>query len=276
MTHPELFFVDYPDKLISFTEYKALMKFYIRPNRLYLEDIYPSVHQRWPFWHDAFFDVHDKKPNDWRVELYRTVLNEAMTFEAVQEMLRSAVRVDRRPARGKHLKSVKKGNAQEQYRREQLGDGFIENDQLLSAAKTVCVQLASNWADLEEIQSVAQQLEAKHCDTPLSAEQRTTLLEVIMLPRIEKLKAPTIVESKILANNHNKRLYFLWGKIKQHCEVGDTIDLAQSQVVDLVGGSATGALSMVKQLVKLGALEQVRKPKIGSLNGKSGKYRRLL
>ena len=276
MTHPELLFVDYPDKLISFIEYKALMKFYIRANRLTLEDIYPSVHQRWTFWQDAFFDVHDKKPNDWRVELYRTVVNEAMTFEAAQEMLSSAVRVDRQPARGKHLKSIKKGNAQEQYQREQLGESFIENDPLLSSAKRACVQLASDWAELEEIHSVAQQLEAQHCDAPLSAEQRTTLLEVIMLPRIEKLKTPTIVESKILANNSNKRLYFLWGKIKQHCEVGDTIDLAQSQVVDLVGGSTTGALSMVKLLVKLGALELVRKPKIGSLNGKGGKYRRLL
>ena len=117
--------------------------------------------------------------------------------------------------------------------------------------------------------------EDQHCKHPLSNEQRNTLLEVVMSPRIEKLKTPSIVESKLLAIG-DKRLYFLWGKIKQRCEVGDTIDLAQSQVLELVGGSTKGALDLVKSLVSVGALELVRKPKIGSLNGRGGKYRRIV
>ena len=212
---------------------------------------------------------------NWRVELHKKVLNDAASFDEAQQMMQSAVRTDRGPARGKHLKAVKKGNAQEQYQRGQLGEGFIENDALLSAAKIACIKLASDWAELSEIKLMAQELEDQHCHHPLSNEQRKTLLEVVMLPRIEKLKTPSIVESKLLATG-DKRLYFLWGKIKQRCEVGDTIDLAQSQVLELVGGSTKGALDLVKSLVSVGALELVRKPKIGSLNGRGGKYRRIV
>jgi len=275
MKHPKLLFVEYPDKLLSFVEYKALMKFYIRPNKYDLYEVYPELERRWTFWNDEFFTVFNKNRNDWRVELHNKVLNDASSFDEAQQMMQSAVRTDRGPARGKHLKAVKKGNAQEQYQRDQLGEGFIENDALLSAAKIACITLASDWAELSEIKLVAQELEDQHCKHPLSNEQRKTLLEVVMLPRIEKLKTPSIVESKLLAIG-DKRLYFLWGKIKQRCEVGDTIDLAQSQVLELVGGSTKGALDLEKSLVSVGALELVRKPKIGSLNGKGGKYRRLV
>jgi len=282
MKHPKLLFIDYPDKLLSFIEYKALMTFYIRPNKeqlgsiyMFLEDEYPVVGRHWPKWHDQFVEVQRTKPSDWRIELHNKVLNDAASFDEAQQMLQSAVRTYRRPARGKHLKAVKKGNAQEQYQRDQLGEGFIENDALLSAAKIACITLASDWAELSEIKLVAQELEDQHCKHPLSNEQRKTLLEVVMLPRIERLKTPSIVESKLLEIG-DKRLYFLWGKIKQRCEVGDTIDLAQSQVLELVGGSTKGALDLVKSLVSVGALELVRKPKIGSLNGKGGKYRRLV
>ena len=48
---------------------------------------------------------------------------------------------------GKMLKDKKKRTAQSAYQKEQLGDAFIDNTQLLSKAKQSAFQLAEDNAD---------------------------------------------------------------------------------------------------------------------------------
>lgn len=275
MKHPKLLFVDYPDKSLGHIEYMALVKLYLRPNKLTIEDDYPEIENRCGYWSDAFFAVQKKDSNDWRVKLYVQVVNTAKTFEEAQDMIRAEVRVDHKQSGGEGFKSKKKIGVQSAFQQERLGDDYIMNNDLVSAAKYACVQLASDWAEISEVEQVAAKLEAQHCEEPLTDGERHTLLNEIMLPFIEKLKTPSLVESKILESG-DKKLYFLWGRIKQHCPISGEIDLAQSQVIKLASVSARDALDLVNDLVKLGALELVRKPKKGSLTGKGGKYRRLV
>ena len=275
MQHPSLLFIDYPDKTISYIEYNAFRLLYLKPNKLHLDEVCPSIEQRWTFWADEFSSLYQKAPKDWRVKLYQRASNDAKTFDAAQDIICEEVRFERKKPRGKILKAKKKIVAQSAFQQTKLGDDFIHNDKLISAAKYSCVQLASDWADISKIKEVAANLEAEHCDDPLTDGQIQTLLNEIMLPRIEKLKTPSIVESKILESG-NKKLYFLWGRIKQHCSVGGEIDLAQSQVIKLASVSGRDALPLVKGLEKLGALELIRKPKKGSRNGTGGRYKRLV
>lgn len=273
MSKPILKYADHPDRVIRFIEWKALEKHFCKPNGLKIYDVYPEHENSWYFWQDAYSELKAKAPDDKRLALLTSVLAKAASldeaYSSIEQFLKPRLR-------GRELKQAKKRVAQKDYQEKALGDAYIDNPPLVSAAKKACEDLAMAWADEVTVVAKAEELERLHCtDDPLSDEQRKTLIEIIMLKRIRKLQTPSRVEAALL-DEGDKILYFLWGQIKRHCAVGETITLSQKQVTELGQTSATKAKPLVAALIKHGALVEVSKSKTGQHGGRAGIYRRLV
>ena len=162
--------------------------------------------------------------------------------------------------RGKALRDKKKRSGQEAYQREQLGDGFIDNPPLISAAKSAALALADDDAGEDEIAAKALELASEHpCDDPLTDDQMKTLNKVISDQIAKHLKLDRI-EAKIL-DEGNKNLYFMYGKIKRKVAVGDTIELGMNSAVELCKCSKSSVTPILKKLEKLGKMPLMKSVK---------------
>ena len=77
---------------------------------------------------------------------------------------------------GKMLKDKKKRTAQSVYQKEQLGDAYIDNKELLSKAKQSAFQLSENNADKDMIVAKAHALVKLYSNEALSSRQLDTLI----------------------------------------------------------------------------------------------------
>ena len=147
-----------------------------------------------------------------------------------------------------------------------MGDAFIDNNQLISAAKKTSLDLADANADQATIILRAKVLaELYSHDAPLTDEQLQTLIDLINNQIDKHLKLDRI-EAKILDQN-NKNLYFMYGKIKRTITVGETIELGLTSASQLCGCSRTDVKPTLKELEKLNFIKV-------HTEGKSGKYLR--
>ena len=208
--------------------------------------------------------VHRGLMHDLNTGVYAT-LDEF--YQALKHLLKPKVR-------GKALRDKKKRSGQEAYQRVQLGDSFIDNPPLISAAKKAALSLADDDTSEDQIASKALELASEHsCDIPLTDGQMKTLNNVISDQIAKHLKLDRI-EAKIL-DEGNKNLYFMYGKIKCKAAVGDTIELGMKSAVELCKCSRSDVKPILKKLEKLGFIYCIQKGKQGRHTGRASLYRRI-
>ena len=227
-----------------------------------------DIEKGWAHWAEAYSSKASQNQRALMKDLNSGVYQEINSFYAnLKELLKPK-------PRGKALKDKKKRTSQKAFQKESLGDAFIDNNQLISAAKKASLDLADANADQPTIILRAKVLaELYSHDAPLTDEQLQTLIDLINNQIDKHLKLDRI-EAKILDQN-NKNLYFMYGKIKRKTAVGDTIELGMKSAVELCKCSRSDVKPILNKLEKLGFIYCIQKGKQGRHTGRASLYRRI-
>ena len=90
------------------------------------------------------------------------------------------------------------------------------------AARKIAMDLSESKASNEQVVNKVDKIIAEHGEhKPLSAAQKQTVIQFVER-QIQKHQNSDKVE-RLIIDADDKNLYFMWGKIKRHCPVGDTI-----------------------------------------------------
>ena len=260
-------FTEYPDKAIRFIEYHALRKLVYNGSTGNLCEAHPEFEGRWPHWQDYYNSKPHKKHKDCLTELmsgaYPTIDD---FYEGIKKLLKPT-------PKGKSLRDKKKRTAQKEYQKEKLGDAYIDNDELISKARDIALELADNGAD-EEAVNIKVKVLAEMCawDAPLTDDQLENLIGFVKVKMEKHLKLDRI-EAKVL-DAKSKNLYYMYGQIKRKITVGDTIELGLKSATNLCECSRSDVKSIMSQLEKFGFLTCIQKGKQGSQTFRSSIYRR--
>ena len=264
----ELQYLEHPNLALRFLELEAIVKFTYEGNRSLFVEENEQLDQRSFYWQQAFNEA--KRPD---YIALRAALSKG-EIGSLGDFYKDLSKLNKPKVKGKALRDKKKRSGQEAYQREQLGDGFIDNPPLISAAKSAALALADDNASEDQIASKALELASEHpCDNPLTDDQMKTLIKVISDQIAKHLKLERI-EAKIL-DEGNKNLYFMYGKIKRKVAVGDTIELGMNSAVELCKCSKSSVTPILKKLEKLGFIYCIQKGKQGRHTGRASLYRRL-
>jgi hypothetical protein len=278
---PKLLYTEHPFFALRYFEWAAVERLYATPNGERMRDLYPE--QRYLFWMQEFNGLKvevDRSPrtkNAWVANDIGTIGpdKELDTLEKVYAHIEAQLKLK---LRGKALKDAKRAMGQRDYQREALGEGFVDNGKLVSAAKTACKAIAKEGGSSEAVQALidqeASRLEEMHCEEALNDAQQVTLRDTIMEPIVDALMAMGVVERRLLEGKE-KQAYFLWGHIKANCIVGDAIELGQSTYKEWCGGDSKAHKASLDVLAKLGAV-RVTWGKKGLATGKATLVKRLL
>ena len=260
-------FTEHPDQAIRFIEYHALKKLVYVGNITKLYEAHPKFEGRWQYWADYYNSKPHKKHKDFMAELmagaYPTIED---FYVGIKKLLKPAIK-------GKALRDKKKRTAQKEYQKEKIGEAFIDNDELISQARKVALELADSEADEDAViikVKVLAEMYAWH--DPLSDIQLQNLTRFVKVKIENHLKLDRI-EAKIL-DAKDKNLYYMYGQIKRKINIGDTIELGLVSAAKLGGCSRTYVKPVMFQLEKLGFLTCIQKGKQGSQTFRSSIYRR--
>ena len=263
----ELQYLEHPNLALRFLELEAIVKFTYEKNWSLFAEEYEQLYQKSFYWRQSFIDA--KRPD-------YTALKDSLNkdeIECLDGFYAALSKLSKPKIKGKALRDKKKRSGQEAYQREQLGDGFIDNPPLISAAKKAALALADDDAGEDEIAAKALKLASEHpCENPLTDDQMKTLIKVISDQIAKHLKLERI-EAKIL-DEGNKNLYFMYGKIKHKTAVGDTIELGMNSAVELCKCSKSSVAPILKKLEKLGFISCIQKGKQGRHTSRASLYRR--
>tara|TARA_A100001015_G_scaffold249170_1_gene286972 strand:+ start:169 stop:543 length:375 start_codon:yes stop_codon:yes gene_type:complete len=106
-----------------------------------MEEVLPEYVRRAFYWVDPFSSKAKDKHKSLKQKLYaKSIITMDAFYRELDKLLKPK-------SLGKMLKDKKKRTAQSAYQKEQLGDAFIDNTQLLSKAKQSAFQLAEDNAD---------------------------------------------------------------------------------------------------------------------------------
>ena len=264
----ELQYLEHPNLVLRFLELEAIVEFTYEKNWSLFAEEHEQLYQRSFYWRQSSNDA--KRPD-------YTALRAAVSKDEIGSLgdfYKDLSKLNKPKVRGKALRDKKKRSAQDAYQREQLGDGFIDNPPLISAAKKAALSLADDDASEDQIASKALELASEHpCDNPLTDDQMKTLIKVISDQIAKHLKLERI-EVKIL-DGGNKNLYCMYGKIKRKVAVGDTIELGMNSAVELCKCSKSSVAPILKKLEKLGFISCIQKGKQGRHTGRASLYRRV-
>ena len=258
---PKLLYNKHPFQALRYFEWAAIERLYAKPRGERMYSLYPDIQfAPWIEAHAKFAATVKRNPRTkdaWvATDLAKVGLDQELdSLEKVYAHIAAQLKPKRR---GNHLKDDKRTIAQREYQREALGDAYVDNPSLVSAAKTACRSIAAQGGSPEAVQAMINQkasiLEETHCDTPLSGAERQTLRDTIMRPVIEELMAVGVVE-RLLLDRKEKLAYFLWGHIKANCIVDDEIELGQATYKAWCGGNDE---ARKKYLTVLSDLEAIR------------------
>jgi len=278
---PELLYTEDPFLALRYFEWAAVERLYATPNGERMHTLYPGL--PFGFWLQEFsgFKVKvDRSPKTKDAWIANDIGKigpdkELNTLEKVYAHIKAQLKP--KPT-GKDLKDAKRAMGQREYQREALGEGFVDNPPLVSAAKTACRAIAAEGGSSEAVQAMiyqeASRLEQTHCDAPLSDAERKTLRHTIMRPIVDELMAVGVVE-RLLLERKEKQAYFLWGHIKANCAVGDQLELGQGTYKNWCGGDSKAHKESLDVLAKLCAV-RVSWGKKGLATGKATLVKRLL
>jgi len=264
----ELQYLEHPNLVLRFLELEAIVKFTYEGKLSLFAKEHEQLYQRSFYWRQSFNEA--KRPD--YIALNKSLNNGEI--ECLEDFYAALSKLSKPKIKGKALRDKKKRSGQEAYQREQLGDGFIDNPPLISAAKSAALALADDDAGEDEIAAKALELASEHpCDDPLTDDQMKTLNKVIADQIAKHLKLDRI-EAKIL-DEGNKNLYFMYGKIKCKAAVGDTIELGMKSAVELCKCSRSDVKPILNKLAKLGFIYCIQKGKQGRHTGRASVYRRI-
>ena len=143
------------------------------------------------------------------------------------------------------------------------------------AARKIAMELSEGKASNEQVVNKVDKIIAEHGEhKPLSAAQKQTVIQFVKR-QIQKHQNLDKVE-RLIIDADDKNLYFMWGKIKRHCPVGDTIAWPTARAAKEARCSKTLIAPIMKQLVSLGAVTLIQAGKAGRNSGRAAIYRREL
>ena len=206
----------------------------------------------------------------------------SIIYQEVEDTLDTAIADLRKKRRrttsvDKKLKGTKL--AQATYRKQQLGPAYVDDKPLYSAVKALATpKLAMSNPSNVELDELILTLDGV---AKLSDEQRVSLRENTLRPRLDKFNAQGLVEAAIVAHAEQmdtggKALAFLWLKLKHTYLKDDIIVMSQDQIAKFACISKAHAGPAMKVLLKLGAIEQISKARRNSFDATAAKYRRLV
>ena len=264
-TYPK--FTDHPDWSLRFIEFHALKILVYDKKTSAVCEAHPVIAKGWMFW----LDHYTEKAKPKHEELMRAVQSGGIA--SIDEFYLQTKKLFKPTPRGKALKDKKKRTGQTAFQRKKLGDAFIENKDLISAAKACALELADQEADKETILLNAQVLAELYAwNDPLSEEQLSTLVGLITAEVAKHLRLDRI-EAKIL-NQEDKNLYYMYGQIKKSVPVGNTIELGLKSAAELGKCSRSHVKPILTKLEKLGFIHCIQTGKQGSSIGRAAIYRR--
>ena len=234
-------YFDHPDLCIRYLEWAAIKKLVFNGDGREHHNYFEDTGQRWAFWADHYTDN------------YKTIHTEIMTsahdgtYKNIDEFYVAIDALLKPKPKGKALKDKKKRTAQSAYQREKLGDAYIENDALISAAKASAYNLSEASADAHAIALKAAELVVMHNNNEALTEPQMTELCALIQRQIDKHQKPDSVESKPL-DEDNKNLYFMWGKIKRRYPVNDTFAWPSKEAAKVCGCSKTDVNPVMTRL----------------------------
>ena len=260
-------YFEHPDFSIRCIEWHALKKFVYGGNLNAMCEGLSQYGQSWMLW----LDTYGQKAKPTQREVMRAV-NDG-THQSLEECYIAIARLLKPRARGKALKDKKPRTAQAAFQREHLGDAFIENESLITAARQCAFGLSEMKESEEDIAAKADELVVEHAkNEPLSNEQRQTLIQFIQR-QVDRHLKPDTVEAQII-DADDKSLYFMWGKIKRYCPKGDTIAWTTARASKEAHCSKADVKPIMKKLVSLGALTLTQEGKAGQSSKRAAIYKR--
>ena len=257
---PKLLYNAHDFKALRYFEWVAIERLYAKPRSEQMYNLYPDV--QFAPWIDAHTEFsaqvkhRPKKRDAWiATDLGKVGPDKELnTLEKVYAYIDAQLKPKRR---GEALKDDKRAIGQREYQREALGDAFVDQRSLVSAAKTACKVIAEKGGSPEAVHALidqeASRLEKLHCEEALSDAQRQTLRDTIMRPVVEELMAVGVVE-RLLLERKEKLAYFLWGHIKANCIVDDEIELGQHTYKKWCGGDSKAHKASLTVLSDLKAI----------------------
>ena len=141
----ELQYLEHPNLALRFLELEAIVKFTYEKNRSLFAEEYEQLYQRSFYWRQSFNEA--KRPD--YIALNKSFNNGEI--ECLDGFYTALSKLSKPKIKGKALRDKKKRSGQEAYQREQLGDGFIDNPPLISAAKSAALALADDQRNGNEL-----------------------------------------------------------------------------------------------------------------------------
>ena len=257
---------EHPDVCIRHLEWAALYCIIFEKSWKKMEEVLPKYEQRAFYWVDPFTD----KAKDYHKFLKERLYVKSIT--TMDEFYRELDKILKPKPLGKALKDKKQRTAQSAYQKEQLGDAFIDNAQLLFKAKQSSFQLAEDNADRDIIVERANELVKEHSSEALSPKQLDTLITYIQAQVNKHLKLDR-VEASII-DTDDKNVVFMWNKIKRRYVKKDTFAWTNAVAAKQAHCSKGDVKNIMKKLEKLGAIKCIQKGKSGNFTRRANMYRR--
>jgi hypothetical protein len=260
-------YFDHPDACLSYLEFIAIKKFVFSGSVKELYEAFDGSYSKSLAWTEK---MHANAKQH-HTEILTNIGNGSITdltsfYDAVSAMLKPK-------PRGKMLKDKKKRTSQKEYQRDNKGEAFIDNDQLLSAAAKSAFDLAEARADEAAVASKAAELAGQFDNgTPLTKAQMTILIDNIQ-KRINKHQKLDRIEAALI-DDPDKNVYYMWGQIKRRCLKDDTIAWPYATAAKYGRCSRTQVPKIMNKLMKLGAITRVQEGKPGANSGRAAIYRR--
>lgn len=269
MDHPEPRFFEHKNKVLAHLEWEAIRYICFDGRHLDISNAYPKYEKRQSYWLEPF----NKKATERQRHIRQLVMQrEIGTLGDFYALLQPFLKPR---ARGKALRDKKKRTAQAAFQRAKLADAFVENRPLMIAARKIAIELSEGNASNEQLINKVDKIVAKHGEhKPLSAAQKQTVIHFVER-QIQKRLSLDKVE-RLIIDADDKNLYFMWGKIKRHCAVGETIAWPTARAAREAHCSKTLIAAIMKQLVSLGAVTLIQVGKAGRNSGRAAIYRREL
>mgnify|MGYP001455119868 CR=1 FL=1 len=267
MDHPEPRFFENANKVLAHLEWEAIRYICFDGRHLDISNAYPKYEKRQSYWLEPF----NTKATEGQRHIRQLVMQrEIGTLDDFYALLQPFLKPR---ARGKALKDKKKRTAQAAFQRAKLGDAFVENRPLMIAARKIAVELSEDKASNEQVVNEVDKIIAEHGEhKPVSAAQKQTLIYFVKRQIQKHLNSDKV--ERLIIDTDDKNLYFMWGKIRRHCPVGDTIAWPTARAAKEAHCSKTLIAPLMKQLVSLGALTLIQAGKAGRNSGRAAIYRR--
>ena len=269
MDHPEPRFFDQKNKVLAHLEWEAIRYICFDGSHLEISNAYPKHEKRQSYWLEPFNTKATERQRHIRqLVMQRKIRTLGDFYALLQPILKPR-------ARGKALKDKKKRTAQAAFQRAKLADAFVENRPLMIAARKIAMELSEGKASNEQVVNKVDKIIVEHSGhKPLSAAQKQTVIQFVER-QIQKNQNSDKFE-RLIIDADDKNLYFMWGKIKRHCAVGDTIAWTTARAAKEAHCSKTLVAPIMKQLVSLGAVTLIQAGKAGRNSGRAAIYRREL